>query len=388
MVGRAQFVTDHAITIGAPPSAIWPWLLQMGRHRGGWYTARWVDALLFPANLRAADRIHPEWQDLAVGDRILDGAPETGCHFVVRELAAERHLVLHSTSHLPASFRRRYGAWLDWSWTFVLRGLGDGRTRFHFRSRARLGPRWLALAYRAALIPADHVMSRQMLRGIATRAVRHPPAGPGTDGTPTGGRAAAAVAPGGSPRSGLDLYWIPLGAGDLIVQASGRIYESLMARHDHRAPCALYHSALVAQTPAGMCVVEVTPVPGDGDDRGVIARGAVGYRPLGRFRIFRYEVRRWVDGAIPDLAFAVGDPVTLTTAEGRVREALACVERVPTPVWGRDELAAGEMWNSNSVIAWIIERSGLLGAAGRPPDGGRAPGWDAGVTVARREAGG
>jgi proline iminopeptidase len=130
-----------------------------------------VDALLFPANLRAADRIHPEWQDLAVGDRILDGAPETGCHFVVRELAAERHLVLHSTSHLPASFRRRYGAWLDWSWTFVLRGLGDGRTRFHFRSRARLGPRWLALAYRAALIPAGTEMPQVPARPAAVACV-------------------------------------------------------------------------------------------------------------------------------------------------------------------------------------------------------------------------
>jgi hypothetical protein len=61
------------------------------------------------------------------------------------------------------------------------------------------------------------------------------------------------------------------------------------------------------------------------------------------------------------------------------------VPDVPTPVWGRDELQAGEMWNSNSVISWLIARSGLGVEAVHPPAGGRAPGWDAGVVVARRQ---
>jgi hypothetical protein len=168
------FTTDHATTIDAPPSAIWPWLVQMGWHRGGWYTARWVDLLLFPANAPSADRIHPEWQGLAVGDLVLDGAPETECHFVVRDLDPGRHLVLHSRSHLPPAFRDRHRAWIDWSWVFQLTDLGDGRTRFHFRSRARLGPRWLAAAYWLALVPADHVMASQMLRGIRSRAETRP----------------------------------------------------------------------------------------------------------------------------------------------------------------------------------------------------------------------
>jgi hypothetical protein len=67
-----QFVTDHAVTMAAPASGVWPWLVQMGWGRGGWYTARWVDAMRFPANGPAAERIHPEWQQLAVGDRVLD----------------------------------------------------------------------------------------------------------------------------------------------------------------------------------------------------------------------------------------------------------------------------------------------------------------------------
>jgi len=57
---------------------------------------------------------------------------------------------------------------------------------------------------------------------------------------------------------------------------------------------------------------------------------------------------------------------------------------VPTPVWGRDELHAGDMWNSNSFIAWLIARSGLDATTIRPPAGGRAPGWDAGLILARR----
>jgi hypothetical protein len=53
-------------------------------------------------------------------------------------------------------------------------------------------------------------------------------------------------------------------------------------------------------------------------------------------------------------------------------------------VWGRDESRTGEMWNSNSVIAWLIARAGLDAAAIQPPAGGRAPGWNAGLVAARR----
>jgi hypothetical protein len=63
---------------------------------------------------------------------------------------------------------------------------------------------------------------------------------------------------------------------------------------------------------------------------------------------------------------------------------LDLVPYVPTPVWGRDELGAGEMWNSNSFISWLLERCGLDVESIRLPAGGRAPGWNAGLVIARR----
>jgi hypothetical protein len=64
------------------------------------------------------------------------------------------------------------------------------------------------------------------------------------------------------------------------------------------------------------------------------------------------------------------------------------VDSLPSPVWGRDELKTGEMWNSNSVISWLLARSGLPTSAICPPAGGRAPGWEAGLVTARRSASG
>jgi hypothetical protein len=169
LVAHADVQTDHAATIEAPPAAVWPWLVQMGWGRAGWYTARWVDRLLFPANGPSAERIEPALQDLGVGDFIPDGPPESDCGFTVVQLEQARTLVLRSSSHLPAAWRRR--AALDWTWTFVLTPLDDGRrTRFHFRSRWSCRPWWLTVASRAAVVPADFVMSRAMLRGVRSRA--------------------------------------------------------------------------------------------------------------------------------------------------------------------------------------------------------------------------
>jgi len=183
----------------------------------------------------------------------------------------------------------------------------------------------------------------------------------------------------------VDLYWLPLGAGGHFVRFNGRTYEALIARIQRRPAYDLYHSALQVRVPEATFVIEQTPVPDlSGEQRGVVASGAVGSRWAGRFRIFRYEIRVWRNGHIPDVAEAVESPRRLSNEEERARRVLDVVAQVPTPVWGRDELGTGEMWNSNSVIAWVIARSGLDAESIRPPAEGRAPGWQAGLQVAQR----
>ncbi len=185
--------------------------------------------------------------------------------------------------------------------------------------------------------------------------------------------------------STIDLYWLPLGAGGHSVRLNGRIFEWFAARLEHRDRCDLYHSALEVQVPEGRFVIEQAPAWGEGGDRGVVAGGAVGARAAGRLRLFRYEIRRWRDGVIPDVSEAVESPQRMSDNTDRARRLLELVPQVPTPVWGRDELRTGEMWNSNSLISWLIVRSGLDVDSIRLPRGGRAPGWHAGILVAQRE---
>ena len=104
-----------------------------------------------------------------------------------------------------------------------------------------------------------------------------------------------------------------------------------------------------------------------------------------RWRVFRYEVRRWRDGVIADADQAVASPQRLSDDPRLARRLLDLVDSLPTPVWGRDELGTGEMWNSNSVVSWLLARSGLPMEAIQPPAGGRAPGWAAGLITALRE---
>jgi len=183
----------------------------------------------------------------------------------------------------------------------------------------------------------------------------------------------------------VDLYWLPLGAGGSSVKLNGRAYEALAAIRARRRPLDLFHAALQVAAPEGRFAVEIAPVPdAKGAARGAVADGAVGSRSAGRLRIFRYELRCWRDGTIPDLGEAVESPVRLSDEGATATRLLAYLPAVPMPVWGRDELRAGEMWTSNSTIAWLLCRAGIEAEAIALPHRGRAPGWDAGIMVARR----
>ena len=188
----------------------------------------------------------------------------------------------------------------------------------------------------------------------------------------------------GAVNDGVWLSWLPLGAGGRFVAWNGRAYERWVARRQGRRPQPLFHAALEVVVDAERYVVEMAPVwnlrvP----DRGAVVEGPVGSSLLSRSRAFRYEVRRWRDGVIPDADWAVGCPVLLSTAPGVAARLLDLVPRVPALTWGRDELGVGDMWNSNSLVAWLLASSGVAGVASlAPPGGGRAPGWQAGLALA------
>ncbi|SRR6266545_2696037 len=191
----------------------------------------------------------------------------------------------------------------------------------------------------------------------------------------------------GAAQASVDLYWLPLGAGGWFVRLNGRVYEAIKARVERRPSLDLYHSALEVRVPEGHYVIEISwPIPdADGASSGVVLEGPVGSRRMANLRVFRYELRRWRDGIIPDADEAVASPQRLTDDPSRARHLLDLVISVPALMRGRDETGTVEMWNSNSVISWLIARSGLPMDVIKPPAGGRAPGWEAGVVTARRQ---
>jgi hypothetical protein len=169
LVARPQILTNHAITIEARPADVWPWLTQLGWHLGGFYTPEWVDRLFFSQNWPSLDHLDPVLQrDLKVGDTIPDGPPGTA-EFVVAEVEIPHTLVLRSTTHLPPGWRQRFGADLDWTWSFRLIEPRGGGTRLQLRVRGRMTPWWLTATYVATIVPADFVMAGGMLRGIKQR---------------------------------------------------------------------------------------------------------------------------------------------------------------------------------------------------------------------------
>jgi hypothetical protein len=204
----------------------------------------------------------------------------------------------------------------------------------------------------------------------------------------TGGGAALPMS-GRTETYAVNLYWLPLGAGGHSVRLNGRVYEALVALWQRRTRLALYHSALEVSTPAGEYVIEMAPVPdGAGASRGVVAEGPVGSRLVQRLRLCRYEVRRWRHGVIPDIAEAVASPKRVSDDPHIAARVLELVPEVPRLVWGRDELRVHDMWNSNSVISWLLACSGVVVEGVHPPEGGRAPGWEAGLALARRQQAG
>lgn len=179
------------------------------------------------------------------------------------------------------------------------------------------------------------------------------------------------------------LWWIPVGAGGHVVRHTSRWWELIQAMVARRKPKRLFHAALEVTVDGTRFVIEMTPAWGvySASDRGVVRTGSVGLQGMGRWRLFRYEVRCWREGVIPDLRWAEGGPTMLTDDPAAGRALVGHVGNVPTLVWGRTVGSTGDMWNSNSLVSWLIVTSGLDASTVAPPVDGWAPGWEAGLAV-------
>lgn len=146
----------QAVTIDAPPDDIWPWLVQLGYQRGGLYSYDWLDRLFGFLDRPSATRVLPEFQHLAVGDKIPWGHGEV---LTVAAIEPFRALVLDYQGH-----------GMQWVWQFGLYPLSANRTRLVTRGTERYRNTLVARLGMLVMEPAAFIMTRRMLLGLKRRA--------------------------------------------------------------------------------------------------------------------------------------------------------------------------------------------------------------------------
>jgi hypothetical protein len=176
MLPNPKIDSMHAVTIDAPPSRVWPWLVQLGQGKGGFYSYDFLENMA-GLDIHTANQIIPEWQSLKVGDRIMLGQ---GIGVPVVVVEPERAVVMHGDTRQenPAAGGQegmmppmRPGDYLATTWGFYLNETGDGRTRLVSRWLADWNPSLLnSIFYRVFLEPIAFLMERKMLLGIKERA--------------------------------------------------------------------------------------------------------------------------------------------------------------------------------------------------------------------------
>jgi hypothetical protein len=158
-----------AVTINAPPERVWPWLVQMGTDRGGWYSWDRLDNF----GRRSADRLHPQWQQVRIGDRLV-ARPDGSQWWEVAALEPRRFLGLRMSLDLrgrpfdPAGERPRH--FTDSTWGFLLEELPDNRTRLVVSGYWALRPRWLRPVVSFVLLEPSHwVMQTRQFANLRRR---------------------------------------------------------------------------------------------------------------------------------------------------------------------------------------------------------------------------
>lgn len=170
-IAQPRYQTTHAVTIKAPPSEVWPWLVQLGQGRGGLYSYDWLENLV-GLGFRSADRIIPDLQHLAVGDQVWLAPRDSAMPlwYQVLDLQPPQTLLLGPHGNRDEALAQG----LPWpTWAFVLRDVDAGRTRLIVRMRSDFKPTLLGLlANKYGLEPVHFAMERKMLLGIKERAER------------------------------------------------------------------------------------------------------------------------------------------------------------------------------------------------------------------------
>lgn len=183
----------------------------------------------------------------------------------------------------------------------------------------------------------------------------------------------------------VDLYWLPVGAEtSRIQQWSLRRWEALSAILSRRPRMDLYHPGLKLRAGSDTTyTMELTPAF-IGSPAEPAMTGPVGFRGADRWKLFRYQLRCLEAETLPDEEWAVESPIHLSQDRPTAERVLALAPKVPPYTWGRRVKGTSEMWTSASVVAWMLVKADIDAALIPLPQGGRAPGWEAGLEVALR----
>jgi len=167
LVPHADVVETRVVTIKATPAAIWPWLVQIGQGRAGYYSYERLENLA-GLKMKNAEGINPDWQHLLVGDIV--PAEPGGKGFKVVALEHERALVLGGREGDIGVFEGFTQMFPEFSWAFVLVPLDSERTQLISRLRGLSRPSFWNKLTGIFFEPIEFLMTSRMLLGVKKRA--------------------------------------------------------------------------------------------------------------------------------------------------------------------------------------------------------------------------